>query len=365
MIFEEFKLKDVILKNKIVMAPMTRSRAIENIPNDLMATYYKQRATAGLIISEGTSPSVSGLGYPRIPGAFNPSQIEGWKKISDAIHQENGKLFVQLMHCGRISAKDNLPVGTETIAPSAIKAAGEMYTDQNGMVEHDVPKAMSLYDIEKTQQEFVNASKSLVNQANVDGIELHAANGYLLNQFLNPASNLRDDIYGGDVENRCRFVLEIVDKVIAEIGASKVGIRFSPYGAFNDLEAYHDEVEMQFAYLAEQLKARGIAYIHVVDQRVAFSAPEFKTNILATIKNHFEGVVISGGNVQSEADAESIIKRGADLVYVGRPFISNPDLISKFKNREELTAPKPETFYTPGAEGYTDYPIHSEAIASK
>lgn len=354
MILDSYKLKDTQLSNRIVMAPLTRSRAIDNIPNELMAEYYSQRASTGLIITEGTSPSANGLGYARIPGAFSDAQIAGWKKVFEAVHDKGGKIFVQLMHCGRISAVQNLPKGSETIAPSPILAVGEIHTDSDGMVSHDMPKEMTLADIEKVQQDYVTGAKKMI-EAGADGVEIHAANGYLLNQFLNPKSNVRQDNYGGNLENRCRFVLEIAEKVSNAIGSDKVGIRFSPYGAFNDLEPYHNEVEKQFTYLPEQLKALGIAYIHLVDQRVAFAAPDFKTDVLGTIKNSFGGTVISGGNVQSIEDAESIIKNGADLVYVGRPFISNPDLIHRFKNKLELSAPNFDTFYTPGKEGYTDY----------
>ena len=356
MILDTFQLKNIPLNNRIVMAPLTRSRAIDNIPNDLMAEYYGQRAAAGLIITEGTTPSANGLGYARIPGAFSDAQIEGWKKVFKSVHDKGGKIFVQLMHCGRISANQNLPKGSETIAPSAVLAVGEIHTDAEGMVGHDVPKEMTLADIEKVQTDYVDAAKKLI-EAGADGIEIHAANGYLLNQFLNPKSNVREDNYGGSFENRCRFVLEIAEKVVAAIGEDKVGIRFSPYGAFNDLEPYHNDVEAQFTYLAEKLKALNIAYVHVVDQRVAFAAPDFKTDILKTIKNTFEGTVISGGNVRSIEDAEGIIKNGADLVYVGRPFISNPDLINKFESKLDLTDLDPDTLYTPGKEGYTDYSI--------
>jgi len=354
MILDSFKLKNTPLSNRIVMAPLTRSRAINNIPNELMAEYYAQRATAGLIITEGTTPSANGLGYARIPGAFNDAQITGWKNVFEAVHEKGGKIFVQLMHCGRISVKQNLPEGSETIAPSAVLAVGEIHTDSEGMVGHDVPKEMTLADIEKVQNDYVNAAKRLI-EVGADGIEIHSANGYLLNQFLNPKSNVRTDDYGGNLENRCRFVLEVANKVVNAIGSDKVGIRFSPYGAFNDLEPYHNEVEEQFTYLAEKLKTLDIAYIHMVDQRVAFAAPDFKTDILGTIKNSFGGTVISGGNVRSIEDAETVIKNGADLVYVGRPFISNPDLVYRIENKLELTDPNFDTFYTPGKEGYTDY----------
>ena len=354
MVLDSYKLKNTELKNRIVMAPLTRSRAIGNIPNELMAEYYSQRANSGLIITEGTTPSANGLGYARIPGAFSDAQIAGWKKVFEAVHEKAGKIFVQLMHCGRISAVQNLPEGSETIAPSAVLAVGEIHTDSDGMVGHDVPKEMTIADIDKVKTEYVNAAKRLV-EAGADGIEIHSANGYLLNQFLNPKSNIREDNYGGSIENRCRFVLEIATDVVEAIGADKVGIRFSPYGAFNDLEPYHNEVEAQFSYLAEKLKGLNITYIHMVDQRVAFTAPDFKTDILGTIKKSFGGTIISGGNVRSIEDAEVVINNGADLVYVGRPYISNPDLIYRFENKLELANPNFDTFYTPGKEGYTDY----------
>ncbi len=354
-IFEPFTLGNINLKNKIVMAPLTRSRAIDNIPNELMATYYQQRATAGLIITEGTSPSPNGLGYPRIPGAYSDSQIEGWKNVASAVHANGGKIFVQLMHTGRITAKANMPEKSITLAPSAIQAAGEMYSDQEGLVAHEIPKAMSLQDIKSTQDEFVLASKRLINEANIDGIELHAANGYLLNQFINPKSNQREDDYGGSIKNRSRFVLEVAEKVANEIGGDKVGIRLSPYGAFNDMQSDYEALENTFVYLSQQLSKLNLTYIHVVDQRVAFGAPDFTTDIKKSIKENFKGTIISGGDVDSIKKGEAIIESGLDLIYVGRPFISNPNFVEKLQNKIELISPDADTFYTPGAQGYTDY----------
>nr|WP_299173224.1 alkene reductase [uncultured Allomuricauda sp.] len=356
--FEKFSLGGIELKNRLVMAPLTRSRALNNIPNDLMAKYYQQRANAGLIISEGTSPSPNGLGYPRIPGAYSDAQIEGWKKIADAVHAKGGKIFVQLMHCGRISAKANLPKGSFTLAPSAIQAPGEMFTDtEYGMVSHDQPKAMTLAEIESTQNEYVLASKRLINEAGVDGIELHAANGYLMNQFINPKSNQREDDYGGSIENRLRFVLETTKKVADIIGGDKVGIRISPFGAFNDMESNYDDLENTFIHLSKELANLNLAYIHIVDQRVAFGAPDFPIDIKKVIKDNFKGNVISGGDVDTQEKANAILDAGLDLVYVGRPFISNPDFVEKLQNKLELTPANSDTFYTPGAEGYTDYPF--------
>ena len=352
-LFNATTLGSIPLKNKIVMAPMTRCRAIDNIPNELMAKYYKQRSGAGLIITEGTSPSVNGLGYTRIPGAYAPAQIEGWKHIAQAVHESNGKIFVQLMHCGRISAKENLPSVGEVLAPSAVKASGEMYTDIAGMVEHATPKAMSIGDIEKTQLEFVNAAEKLIG-AGIDGVELHAANGYLLDQFLNPKSNIRDDAYGGDFKNRARFVLETAEKVAAKIGKDRVGIRISPYGAMNDVEHNFSDIVELYRYLATELKRLGVAYIHIADH-TSMGAPDFKSDIKTMIKNYFGGIVITGGGIQNAKDAEQVLKDGFDLVYVGRPFIANPNLVEKLKHNEVLITPNQDLFYTPGEEGYTDY----------
>jgi N-ethylmaleimide reductase len=354
-IFEPFTLGNKHLNNKIVMAPLTRSRAIDNIPNELMAKYYQQRATAGLIISEGTSPSPNGIGYPRIPGAYSDAQIVGWKKIASAVHARGGKIFVQLMHTGRITAKANMPDGSVALAPSAIRASGEMFTDQDGLVAHEIPKAMTLQEIKSSQDEFVLASKRLINEANVDGIELHAANGYLLNQFINPKSNQREDEYGGSIENRSRFVLEVAEKVANEIGGDKVGIRLSPYGAFNDLQSDYETLEDTFIYLSQQIAKLNLVYIHVVDQRVAFGAPDFTTDIKKSIKENFKGTIISGGDVDSISKGEAIIESGLDLVYVGRPFISNPNFVEKLQNNQELVTPDADTFYTIGEQGYTDY----------
>ena len=353
-VFESYQLGSTTLKNRVVMAPMTRCRAINNIPNALMVQYYEQRAGAGLIITEGTSPSPNGLGYPRIPGAFNDEQIEGWKNIADAVHKKGGKIFVQLMHCGRITGKANLPEGAFTVAPSAVQAAGDIFTE-TGMVAHDTPREMTLEDIEIAKDEFANAAFRLVNEAGVDGIEIHAANGYLLNQFLNPKSNQRTDLYGGNYINRSRFILETTKQVIEKIGAEKVGIRFSPYGAYNDMEAHHDEVESVFTYLAEELSQLKIAYIHVVDQRVAFSAPDFTSDIQKTIKETFKGTVITGGDIDNSEKAIAVLNNGYDLVYVGRPYISNPDFVEQIKLNKELITPDMDLFYSGEAAGYTTY----------
>src|SRR3989338_2586489 len=270
LLFSKATLGSLPLQNHLVMAPMTRNRATGNIPNELMAQYYAQRATAGLIITEGTSPSPNGLGYPRIPGIFSAEQIAGWKLVTDAVHAKGAKIFMQFMHCGRIGHPLNLPAGARILAPSAVAAAGEMYTDAEGMKPNATPQAMTEADIKATIEEFAQGAKNAM-AAGFDGIELHGANGYLLEQFIRPNSNQRTDRYGGPIENRARFVLDVAEAVIVAIGKDKIGIRLSPFGVFNDMPLY-DAMEADYTWLAQQLNARGLVYIHLVDHS-ALGAP--------------------------------------------------------------------------------------------
>lgn len=269
-LFTSLQVGELELSNRVVMAPMTRCRAINNIPNNLMAKYYKQRAMAGLIITEGTSPSPNGLGYARIPGIFNKEQVSGWKLVTTAVHESGGKIFVQLMHTGRMSHTHNLAFGTHIIAPSAIKATGEIWTDAAGLQAYTTPIAMTAQVIVSTQDEFVQASKNAI-EAGFDGVELHCANGYLLEEYLSPATNVRTDQYGGSIENRCRFVLEVVERVASTIGKGKTGIRLSPYGAAGDMP-YYPDIDNTYDYLTKELDKLGIVYIHVVDHS-AMGAP--------------------------------------------------------------------------------------------
>src|SRR6476661_3927020 len=250
-LFENYKLGSLNLQNRFVMAPMTRSRAINNIPNSLMATYYSQRAGAGLIVTEGTTPSPNGLGYTRIPGIFSVEQINGWKNVTDAVHTKGAKIFIQFMHTGRVAHQVNLPEGAQVVGASDITAAGEMWTDLKGMQPYTQPHALSTEEVKATINEFVQAAKNAV-EAGFDGVELHAANGYLIEQFINGVVNNRTDKYGGSVENRSRFLLEVAEKTIAAIGKDKVGVRFSPYSSFNDIPAYN-EVDETYIYLAKKL----------------------------------------------------------------------------------------------------------------
>ena len=333
LLYSETKLGPFTLQNRLVMSPMTRSRAIGNIPNDLMAQYYAQRSSAGLIITEGTSPSPNGLGYARIPGIFSPAQVAGWKPVTEVVHARGAKFFMQLMHCGRIAHTNNLPAGARILAPSAIAAAGQMYTDAEGMKPHPTPVAMTEADIKTAVAEYAQAATNAV-AAGFDGIELHAANGYLLEQFIRPTSNQRTDRYGGSIENRARFVLEAAEAAIKAIGKDRVGIRVSPFGVFNDMPLY-PAMEADYTYLAERLNAAGLLYVHLLDHS-AGGAPPVPASIKATFRNVFKGTLILAGGYDA-ARAESDLSAGkGDLIAVGKPLLANPDLVTRWKASASL-----------------------------
>lgn len=357
LLYAPYKLGQLELKNRFVMAPMTRSRAINNTPNDLMREYYQQRSTAGLIIAEGTAPSVNGTGYIRIPGLYNAEQIEGWKKITDAIHSNGSFIFSQLMHTGRAAHIDNLAVGGEIIAPSAVSSVGnDIWTDTLGLQPASLPREMTIKDIEQAKSEYVQASLNAV-EAGFDGVELHGANGYLLDQFLNPASNLRTDLYGGSIENRSRFFLEVTKAVSDAIGKEKVGVRISPYSNFNGMIIY-PEMEELFLYLVSELNKIGIAYIHY-GEHTSMGQPPLTASIKKGIRENFKGAIIVANNYNAETALRDIASNAIDLPAFGRAFLANPDLPNRILNNIPLTEPDPATFYASngsGAKGYTDYP---------
>ena len=351
------KIGSLELKNRIVMAPMTRCRAIGNIPNQLMAEYYKQRSGAGLIITEGTSPSPNGLGYARIPGVFNKEQVEGWKLTTTAVHSMGAKIFIQFMHSGRISHPLNMPEGSQILAPSAVKAAGQMWTDAEMLQDFVIPKEMTPANLINTKEEYVTAAKNAI-EAGFDGVELHGANGYLLEQFLSPISNIRTDNYGGSIVNRCRFVLEVATEVAQTIGKDKTAIRLSPFGVASDMPHY-PEITATYDYLSTELDKIGFAYIHLVDHS-AMGAPKVPVEIKKLIRNNFKNTIILGGGYDKER-AENDIESGlADLIAFGRPFINNPDLVERFKNNYPLSDDlKMDMFYSADEKGYTDYPFYT------
>ncbi|TGL39198.1 alkene reductase [Leptospira perdikensis] len=351
-LFSEAKLGNLSLKNKVVMAPMTRSRSLGNVPGDIVAKYYEQRAEAGLIVTEGTSPSPNGLGYARIPGIFSEEQTKAWKKVTDKVHTKGSKIFVQLMHTGRIGHELNLPKGAKVLGPSAILAKGQMWTDAEGMKDHPIPQEMSKSDLKSTIEEFVNASKNAI-QAGFDGVELHAANGYLLDQFLHPSSNQRTDEYGGSIENRIRFVLEVAAAVSVAIGKEKTAIRLSPYGAYNDLFPF-PETHDEYSLLAEKLNEIGIVYIHLVDHS-SMGAPTVDPETVYNIRKAFKGTLILSGGYDAERAEKDLSSGVADLVAFGKPFLANPDLVTRFQKNIPLASFDQTTLYTPGEKGYSDY----------
>lgn len=352
-LYAAFDLSGLPLRNRVVMAPLTRSRAIGNVPNALMAEYYAQRAGAGLIITEGTSPSPNGLGYARIPGLFDDAQQAGWKAVADAVHGKGGKVFVQLMHTGRVGHPANLPAGARILAPSPVAAPGEMWTDSSGNQPHPVPVEMTEADIEVAIGEYVSAARRAV-AAGIDGVELHGANGYLIDQFLNVATNQRADRWGGSVANRVRFAEAVAKAVTGAIGSRRVGMRVSPANNFNGMapDPQQDDVYLR---LAGTLGGLGAAYLHIVDHS-AMGAPGPSAALKLRLREAFPGaLILSGGYDAARANADLIARRG-DLVAFGRPFISNPRLVDKLRSGGALAQPDFSTFYTPGAKGYTDYP---------
>jgi N-ethylmaleimide reductase len=354
LLYTPTKLADLDLKNRVVMAPMTRSRAIGNVPDASTATYYGQRAEAGLIITEGTAPSANGLGYARIPGLYDAAHVAGWRSTTEAVHAGGAKIFVQLMHTGRVGHPNNLPPGGRILAPSAIAAPGAMYTDQEGPQPHPVPAEMSEAEIDQAIEEFV-ASATLAIEAGFDGVELHGANGYLIDQFLNTASNLRSDGWGGSVEGRVRFALAVARRVTSRIGAGRVGVRLSPYGVFGGMTSDPD-TDAVYQRLVAGLSDLGIAYIHLVDHS-SMGAPPVPEALIRALRAAFRGrTILSGGYDAARAEADLVAGRG-DLIAFGRPFIANPRLVTRMRAGLPLVQPDPTTFYTPGERGYTDYPL--------
>ena len=354
MLFDAYSLRSLPLANRTVMNPMTRSRAVQAAtPNALMATYYQQRASAGLIITEGTSPSPNGLGYARIPGLYNAQQVQGWKLVTDAVHAAGGKIVVQLMHTGRVTHQANLPAGGRVLSAVTGVCPGQMWTDAQGMQPHTEAQGMTEAEIAQAVEEFAQASR-LAIEAGFDGVELHAANGYLLEQFLNPHVNTRTDGYGGSIEGRNRFVLEVARAAAKAIGAHRVGIRLSPYGVFNGTGAF-DEVDAQFKALTQALSDLQLMYLHVLDHS-AMGAPAVPAALKAELRGLFKGPFILAGGFDRDSAEQALAEGRADLIGFGRPFLANPDLVARMKAGAALNAPDMATFYTADAKGYTDYP---------
>ena len=339
------------LSNRIIMAPLTRMRAPAHIPTDLMVTYYDQRASAGLIISEATPISTQGVGYPAVPYMFNAEHVAGWKKITAAIHAKNGLIFQQLWHVGRISHPD-FHEGELPVAPSAIAPKGKAFTPK-GLQDFVTPRALEINEIPGIVADYKNAAQHALD-AGFDGVEIHAANGYLLDQFLRDGSNARTDAYGGSFENRVRFLLEVTAAVIEVWGADRVGIRISPSGTFNDMA--DSNTEAIFVYLLEQLNPLNLAYLHVVDALEGDIRHGAKVIGLDALRKAYEGTLIVCGGYD-QARAEQVLEQGqADAVAFGQLYIANPDLVERFALNAPLNKPNAGTFYGGNEKGYTDYP---------
>lgn len=416
-LFKPFQLGSLALQSRIVMAPMTRNRATADThaPTPDVAVYYGQRAKGtGLLIAEGTSITPNGTGYARMPGAWSDEQLKGWKAVADAVHAQGGKLFVQIMETGRIGHAENLPAGAEVVAPSAIAAAGQIFTDAKGLQDHPVPREMTTEEVEKLIETYGTVSKKLVEEAGVDGIELHGANGiydhspaglhwssitsiyltllsipfllpgYLVEQFLRPTTNKRTDAYG---QNRNLFALRAASAISSAIGVDRTGIRLSPYGVFNDMP-YDSAYDAQYLELAKELNGK-VGYVHIVDH-AAMGAPAVPAEIKEKIREVYKGaLILSGGYDAATAEADLAAEK-CELIAFGRcvversetlfdptnhllfvlipatlplllvplhsPFIANPDLPRRLAESLELSPPDFSTFYTPGSKGYTDYP---------
>ena len=347
-LFTPLQLGALQLRNRIVMAPMTRSRAdTTGVPTELMVDYYRQRASAGLIISEGIAPSADGLGYCRTPGIYNAVQVDAWRAITDAVHAEGGCMVAQLMHVGRVANPLNKPAGTRTVAPSAIQARGEIYTDQSGMQPLAAPEALTLEEIPAVIDEYRKATENAF-AAGFDGVELHCTSGYLPAQFLSTGSNQRSDRYGGSVTNRARFVLEVLAAMAGVDGADRVGMRICPDNPFNDLR--DDDPQQTFDHLLQTAQALDLAYLH------AIRFPRGRVDNLALGRRYF-GDRLIGNESFDYHEAQRAVEAGElSAVSFGRHFIANPDLVERLRDGVDLAQFDLSTLYTPGAKGYTSYP---------
>ena len=341
-----------MLPNRVFMAPMTRNRAPDNIANAMMAEYYRQRASGGLLVTEGSQISEQAVGYPATPGIYSDAQVTGWKQVTDAVHEAGGHIYLQLWHCGRVSHPD-FHGGEEAVAPSSIRPAGDAFTFE-GLKPFETPRELSLSEIADVIEDYRKGAANSI-AAGFDGVEIHGANGYLLDQFLRDGSNQRNDAYGGSLENRAKLILEVTEAVCAEVGADRVGIRLSPLQPFNDIKDSNPEAT--FSYVVEQLNRFGLAYLHVTEmgsEAPGAAGPAFDLGKLRAIWN---GVYITNAGYDADKGNAAIAAGDADAIAFGVPFLANPDLVARLKAGAEFNAPDMDTFYGGDEHGYSDYPI--------
>lgn len=359
-LFAPFHLRDLPLANRMVMAPMTRNRAdVDSAVPPLMVTYYEQRAGAGLIVTESTPVAPEGVGYPFTPGLFTDVQAASWQALTDAVHAAGSRVFVQLQHCGRISHPSLLPDHAAPVAPSAVRPSGQAITYE-GLQDFVTPRELETHEIPDVVSQFQHAAE-LATRAGFDGVEIHAGNGYLVDQFLRSATNRRSDAYGGNVQNRMRLLNEILDAVCAVWPAERVGVRLTPENSFNSMA--DSDPQAHFGYVFDQLGRRGLAYVHVLEGDTTTKALELDYR---SLRWKFGGPYIAN-NGYDLVRAQTAIRHGVvDLVAFGVPFLANPDLVRRYRQTLPLNAADPSTFYTGGETGYTDYPFHwgSETAAA-
>ena len=352
-LFDPLRVGNMELNNRIIMAPMTRSRASdEGIQPPFAAEYYGQRASAGLIVTEATNISPMAKGYVRTPGIYTDEQIQSWRPVTDSVHAGSGKIFLQIFHTGRIALPDFLPDHTQPVAPSAVRANGQNYTDE-GMKEFVTPRELTLKEIAETVRDFARAASNAI-AAGFDGVELHSASGYIVQQFLSTNVKLRSDEYGGSIENRTRFLFEVLDAMIAAVGSDRVGVKFSPRIAFNDIE--ETDADVVYPYILEQLNGRKLAYVHVSDST--------GDGWHAKLRPIYQGEYFAGAGFTKES-GEALLARGhADAIVYGTKLLANPDLPERFRRSAPLNHPDQATFYAPGEQGYIDYPTLEETASA-
>lgn len=351
-LFQPYQLGPLTLSNRIVMAPLTRNRAEAGfVPSRFAATYYSQRASAGLLIAEATQISRQGQGYQDTPGIYTPAQVEGWRQVTQAVHAKGGKIFLQLWHVGRVSHVDLQENGAAPVAPSAIRAETKTFVN-NGFVPVSTPRALALEELPGIVNDFRRAAANAI-AAGFDGVEVHGANGYLLEQFAKDGANQRDDAYGGSVQNRARLLLEVVQAVAAEVGADRTGVRISPVSPANGISC--SDPQAQYDYIADQLNALGVVYLHVVEG--ATGGPRDVAPFdYGSLRRRFTNTYIANNGYGLDLAATQLAQGHADLFAFGRPFIANPDLVQRLKTDAPLAQLDPATLYGGGAEGYIDYP---------
>ena len=352
-LFDPLRLGDYHISSRVMMAPLTRGRAEAGaVPGPIMADYYAARADAGLLISEATAISPQGYGWVNAPGIWNEAQVKGWRHVTRAVHHRNGRIFLQLWHMGRVSHPD-FQDGALPVGPSAVVAKGEAHTPL-GKKPYVTPHALSIDEIAATVKDYADAARRAID-AGFDGVEIHGANGYLIDQFIRDGSNQRSDAYGGSVDNRLRFLCEVTKAVVDAIGAGRVGVRLSPVGAFNDMHDSHPVTT--FCRAAELLNPFNLAYLHTMEALPGHMMAGEGERVTPHIRKIYKGVLVTNGGYDMARANAAIAAGEADAIAFGVPFIANPDLVARFRRNAPLNPPDFSTFYTPGAKGYTDYPL--------